>query len=148
LGLPLVVIGEGSERKRIQSIAQSNIQFLGHQPDAVVVDYMQRCKAFVYAAAEDFGITLVEAQAAGAPVITYGKGGATESVIHEKTGILFPEQTVESLMEAVKLFEAGAYRFNPDHLRQNAEKFAPEHFRKKLFQLIEQKWTVFCRGMA
>ncbi|PSB08913.1 glycosyl transferase [filamentous cyanobacterium CCP2] len=146
LGLPLVVIGEGSEWKRVKAIAKPNIQFLGHQPDEVVVDYMQRCKAFVYAAAEDFGITLVEAQAAGAPVVAYGKGGAAESVIHEKTGILFPEQTVESLVEAIKQFESGAYRFNPDYLRQNAEKFAPEHFRKKLFQYIEQKWTAFCQG--
>jgi glycosyltransferase involved in cell wall biosynthesis len=148
LGLPLVIIGDGSEGKRVKAIAQPNVQFLGHQPDDVVVDYMQRCKAFVYAAAEDFGITLVEAQAAGAPVIAYGKGGAAESIIHEKTGILFAEQTVESLMEAVRLFESGVYQFNPDYLRQNAERFAPEHFQQKLFQCIEQKWTSFCQGMA
>lgn len=87
LGLPLVIIGDGSEWRRVKAIAKSNIQLLGQQPDSVVINYMQRCKAFVYAAAEDFGITLVEAQATGAPVITYGKGGAVESIIPEKTGL-------------------------------------------------------------
>lgn len=143
LGLPLVIIGEGPEWKQVQSIARSNIQLLGQQPDQVVVDYMQRCKAFVYAAAEDFGITLVEAQAAGAPVITYGKGGATESVIAGKTGLFFPEQTVESLVETVKLFESGVYLFNPDYLRQNAERFAPDRFQEKISRFIEQKWALF-----
>lgn len=148
LGLPLVIIGDGADWKRVKAMAAPNVQLLRHQPDEVVIDYMQRCKAFVYAAAEDFGITLVEAQAAGAPVITYGKGGATESVIPEKTGLFFGEQTVESLMDAVKLFESGTYQFNPDYLRQNAEQFSPEHFRQKLFQFIERKWTSFRQRMA
>ena len=143
LGLPLVIIGEGPEWKQVKSLARSNIQLLGQQPDQIVVDYMQRCKAFVYAAAEDFGITLVEAQAAGAPVITYGRGGATESVIAGKTGLFFPEQTVESLVETVKLFESGVYLFNPDYLRQNAEQFAPDRFRQKISRFIEQKWALF-----
>lgn len=145
LGLPLVIIGDGSELKKVKAIAKPNIQFLGHQPDAVVVDYMQRCKALVYAAAEDFGITLVEAQAAGAPVIAYGKGGSAESVIPGKTGILFPEQTTESLMDAVRLFESGAYRFHPEHLRKNAEKFAPNHFQNHFSRFVDQKWSSFQR---
>lgn len=143
LGLPLIVVGDGSDWKRIKAIARPNVQVLQHQPESVVIDYMQRCKAFVYAAAEDFGITLVEAQAAGAPVIAYGKGGATESVIPGKTGLFFSEQTVESLMEAVKLFETGAYSFNPEHLRQNAEQFSPEHFRQQFSRLVEARWTTF-----
>ncbi|GAB4365647.1 MAG: hypothetical protein Kow00121_02370 [Elainellaceae cyanobacterium] len=148
LGFPLVVIGDGAERKRIQAIAGPNIQLLGHQPDHVVIDYMQRCKAFVYAAEEDFGITLVEAQAAGAPVITYGRGGAIESVIPGKTGLLFSEQSTESLLETVKLFESGAYLFNPDYLRQNAEKFAPDQFQQNFSRLVEQKWSSFRQEMA
>lgn len=143
LGLPLVVIGDGPDWKQVKAIARPNIQLLGRQPDDVVVDYMQRCKAFVYAAAEDFGITLVEAQAAGAPVITYGRGGATESVIAGKTGLFFPEQTVESLIETIKLFESGVYLFNSDFLRQNAEQFAPDRFRQKISGFIEQKWALF-----
>lgn len=146
LGLPLVVIGDGPDWKQVRAIARSNIQLLGRQSDQVVVDHMQRCKAFVYAAAEDFGITLVEAQAAGAPVITYGRGGAVESIVPGKTGLFFSEQTVESLVEAIKQFESGVYRFNSDFSRQNAEQFTPDRFREKISRFIEQKWALFRQG--
>jgi glycosyltransferase involved in cell wall biosynthesis len=106
---------------------------------------MQRCKAFVYAAVEDFGIAAVEAQAAGAPVIAYGKGGITETVIAEKTGLFFPEQTVESLMETVHLFESGVYKFDVDVLRQNAEQFSPARFCEQFSEFVEAKWTKFRR---
>ena len=97
LGLPLVVIGDGQEAKALRQMAiatgqnnvQSNIRFLGRQPDDVVEDYMQRCRGFIFPPEEDFGITPVEAQAAGAPVIAYAKGGQAETVIHEQTGIPF-----------------------------------------------------------
>ncbi|NJR65556.1 MAG: glycosyltransferase family 4 protein [Leptolyngbyaceae cyanobacterium CRU_2_3] len=145
LGLPLVVIGDGSDWSRIQAIAKPNIHLMRHQSEAVVVDYMQRCKAFVYAAAEDFGIAAVEAQAAGAPVIAYGRGGITETVIPEKTGLFFPEQTVESLIETVRLFESRAYWFDVDLLRQNAEQFSPTHFREQFSRFVEAKWTKFRR---
>jgi glycosyltransferase involved in cell wall biosynthesis len=148
LKLPLIVIGDGAERNYLKSIAGRNITILGHQPEATVVDLMQRCKAFVYAAAEDFGITLVEAQAAGAPVIAYGRGGAAETVIPGKTGLLFPEQTVESLIDAVKTYEAGQIRVNPEDLRQNAERFTPERFRQELSDYIDRKWTEFQREDA
>ncbi|HEY9639308.1 MAG TPA: glycosyltransferase [Coleofasciculaceae cyanobacterium] len=145
LGLPLVVIGDGADWQRLQAIAKPNVQLMRHQPEAVVVDYMQRCKAFVYAAAEDFGIAAVEAQAAGAPVIAYGRGGITETVIAEKTGLFFPEQTVESLMATVRLFESGAYWFDVDLLRQNAEKFSPKRFCEQFSQFVDTKWTKFRR---
>ncbi len=148
LGLPLVVVGDGAERHHLQSIAGKNITFLRHQPEAVVVDLMQRCKAFVYAAAEDFGIAIVEAQAAGAPVIAYGKGGATESIIPGKTGLLFSEQTVENLIDAVKAFETGSIRFSQAEIRQNAERFAPERFQQELSMYIDRKWTEFQRKDA
>jgi glycosyltransferase involved in cell wall biosynthesis len=148
LGLPLVVIGDGGDRPKIERLTTPNIQLLGHQPDAIVADHMSRCKAFVFAAAEDFGIAPVEAQAAGAPVIAYGKGGVTESVIAGKTGLFFPDQTVESLVEAVQKFESGIYCFSPEEVRQNAERFSPERFRQQLIQFIDQKWTKFRRGDA
>ena len=88
LALPLVVIGTGPEYKKIKAMAGNNIRLLGHQPDMVVTDYMQHCKAFIYAADEDFGITPVEAQAAGAPVIAYRKGGILET-IQEETGLFY-----------------------------------------------------------
>ncbi|MBE9102068.1 glycosyltransferase family 4 protein [Vacuolonema iberomarrocanum] len=145
LGLPLVVIGDGADWKRVQAIAKPNVKLLGRQPDAVVEDYLQRCKAFVFAAEEDFGITLVEAQAAGAPVIAFGKGGATETVIPGKTGILFPIQTVESLVEAVQYFESGGLITDYEFLRQNAERFASECFRQEFLKIVERQWDEFCQ---
>jgi glycosyltransferase involved in cell wall biosynthesis len=148
LGLPLVVIGDGANWKQVKALAGKNVQLLGHQNDAVVVDYMQRCKAFVFAAAEDFGIAPVEAQAAGAPVIAFGKGGVSETVIPDKTGVFFFEQTVESLIEAVQRFESGAFSFNSDLIRQNAERFSPEKFRQKLSGYIDQRMSDFIQGSS
>ena len=110
LHLPLVIIGSGPKLERIQHLARSNIKVMGEQPDAVVEHYMQRAKAFVYAACEDFGIALVEAQACGTPVIAYKKGGALETVIDiyqhpdKGTGVFFFPQTPEALVEAIKAF--------------------------------------------
>jgi glycosyltransferase involved in cell wall biosynthesis len=146
LGLPLIVIGDGSERPKIESYVTPNITLLEPQSDGAIASYLERCKAFVFAAEEDFGITPVEAQAAGAPVIAYGKGGVTETVIPGKTGLLFPAQTVESLMEAVQQFEDISRHFQVDVLRQNAERFSPERFQTEFFQLIDRKWTQFCQG--
>ena len=145
LGLPLVVIGSGGEAAKIQQLARSNVQFLPPQSETAIADYLSRCKAFVYAAAEDFGISLVEAQAAGAPVIAYGKGGASEIVIPGKTGILFAEQTVESLMAAVQEFEARTYPFDLDLLRQNADRFSIDRFRQEFDRFVAQKCTDFQR---
>jgi glycosyltransferase involved in cell wall biosynthesis len=143
LGLPLVVIGDGANWQQVKALAGENVQLLGHQSDGIVVDYMQRCKAFVYAAAEDFGISLVEAQAAGAPVIAFGKGGATETVIEGKTGVFFLEQTVDSLTAAIERFEAGIYTFDPDTIRQNAERFSPEKFCAQFSEFVDEKMSCF-----
>lgn len=148
LGLPLIVVGSGSDRDRLKKMAGLNIAILDHQPEATVVDLMQRCKAFVFAAAEDFGIALVEAQAAGAPVIAYGKGGAVETVIPEVTGLLFPEQTVESLMEAVQMFEQKQFLFDAEKIRHHADQFSSERFRQELSTYIDRKWTEFQRKDA
>lgn len=148
LGLPLIVVGSGSDRDRLKRIAGPNIAILDHQPEATVVDLMQRCKAFVFAAAEDFGIALVEAQAAGAPVIAYGKGGAVETVIPQVTGLLFPEQTVESLMEAVQMFEQKQFLFDAEKISHHADQFSSERFRQELSTYIDRKWTEFQRKDA
>lgn len=146
LGLPLVVIGDGSDRAKLQPLFTPNITWLGQQPDAVVTDYMQRCKAFVFAAEEDFGITPVEAQAAGAPVIAYGRGGVTETVIPGKTGQLFPEQSIESLIEAITQFETSQQSFDPDMLHEHAAHYSPERFRKEFSTFVDQKWAQFQQG--
>ncbi|MEM9805910.1 MAG: glycosyltransferase family 4 protein, partial [Cyanobacteria bacterium P01_D01_bin.56] len=131
LGLPLVVIGDGPDRARIAAMAGPNIRLLGKQPDAVVTDHMQRCQGFIFPAEEDFGITPVEAQAAGAPVIAFGRGGVSETVSHGVTGILFAEQTVDSLVQAVKSFDMGMYELNRDTIRRQAEKFSIDRFRSQ-----------------
>ncbi|MBD3882866.1 glycosyltransferase family 4 protein [Phormidium tenue FACHB-886] len=143
LGLPLVIVGDGADWERLRSLAKPNVQILRHQPEATIVDYMQRCKAFVYAAEEDFGIAAVEAQAAGAPVIAYGRGGITETVIAEKTGLFFPEQTAESLIETVRLFEAGAFWFSSQAARHNAERFSRDRFQAEFADFVERKWMEF-----
>lgn len=148
LGLPLVVIGGGAGEKQLRAIAGRNVEILGHQSEEAIVHYMQRCRAFVYAAAEDFGISLVEAQAAGAPVIAYGKGGAVETVIPGKTGILFAEQTVESLMTAVRLFESGKFAFEIADLQQNADRFSTDRFRQAFSEYVAQKWSDFQQDSA
>jgi glycosyltransferase involved in cell wall biosynthesis len=139
----LVVIGNGPDFKKIKSKAGKNIELLGYQPFEVLKDYMQRAKAFIFAAEEDFGITPVEAQACGTPVIAYGKGGVTESVIERKTGIFFKEQTDKSLVEAVKQFEKIEDSFDCKIIRQNAEKFSKERFKKEFKKFVDEKIKKF-----
>ena len=149
LGLPLVVIGDGSGDKRLKQMAaggQGNIQFLGKQPDSVVEDYMQRCRGFIFPPEEDFGITPVEAQAAGAPVVAYAKGGQAETILQEKTGYLFCHQTVESLVQSVKRLEASVDQFEAGVLRQNAERFSTAQFRLAFQSFVETAWSRFERG--
>ena len=143
LGLPLIVVGDGPEQSRIEQLAGPNVTLLPPQPEDAIADYMNRCKAFVYAAEEDFGIAPVEAQAAGAPVIAYGKGGVLETVIPGKTGILFGEQTSESVVQAIQHFESGHVTLERDHLYENAARFGPERFQQELYGFIEQAWRDF-----
>ncbi len=144
LGHPLVVIGTGPDLKAIRKLAQPNVQVLGFQPDSVVEQYMSRAKAFVYAACEDFGIALVEAQACGTPVIAYGAGGALETVRDLRqhpdspTGLLFQSQSPAALIEAVKTFEVSKGSFNPERGRLNAAGFAPQIFGERYLAFLER----------
>jgi glycosyltransferase involved in cell wall biosynthesis len=139
----LVVIGDGPEMKKIRRDATPNVIIMGYQPSDVLRDYMQRARAFVFAAEEDFGIVPVEAQACGTPVIAFGKGGATETVRDGVTGVFFGEQTVQSLTEAVHRFEA--MTFDPQACRTNAVRFAPERFRQEFSAFVEREWQAFCK---
>ena len=138
----LIVIGDGPEMKKIRRDATPNVTILGYQLSNVLRDYMQRARAFVFAAEEDFGIVPVEAQACGTPVIAFGKGGATETVRDGWTGIFFGEQTAESIIDAVQRFEGMA--FDPQVCRANAMRFAPERFRKEFSAFVEGEWEAFC----
>lgn len=105
LKLPLIIIGDGYDKKRLQSLAGPTIKMLGYQSDQVIHEYYSKCKAFILAGEEDFGITPLEAQAHGKPVIAFGKGGALETVVDGVTGLYFKEQTIESLKESLSHFE-------------------------------------------
>ncbi|MFM7086581.1 MAG: glycosyltransferase [Cyanobium sp.] len=147
-GLPLVVIGDGPERARLQAMAGPRIRFLGHCSEAEVNGWMERCRAYVYAGLEDFGIAPLEAMAAGAPVIAYGAGGLCDSVrclaagAPQPTGLLFPEQTAASLAAALEWFEAGRLweQLPAEGQRLWAETFAPERFEARLLPLLERLW--------
>ncbi|AFZ54804.1 glycosyltransferase [Cyanobacterium aponinum UTEX 3222] len=143
-GLPLVVIGEGAEMDYIRAIAKPNITLLGSVNDKTLKEYMSNAKAFIYAACEDFGIAIVEAQACGTPVIAYGGGGALETVIdmrensQQGTGILFSPQTVEGLLEGVKTFTILEKEFKPENARIQAEKFSAETFKQDYLAFFDQ----------
>lgn len=144
LGLPLVVIGDGPQMSLIRQLARDNIQILGAVSDQIVADYMSKAKAFIYAACEDFGIALVEAQACGTPVIAFGAGGALETVrdiredSQQGTGLFFAEQSPQSLLEAVQEFINYSDKINPENCRQQSGKFTPEVFRNAYSLFIEE----------
>jgi glycosyltransferase involved in cell wall biosynthesis len=150
MGKPIVVIGEGPEFMKAKRIAGPNVRLLGYQPDKVVASYLQRAKAFIFAAEEDFGIAPVEAQAAGCPVIAYGKGGALETVngwpTPDPTGVFFDNQAPEALEKAIKLFESRETEFKPEACRRNAERFGRKRFQRELYATIEELWSRFQRG--
>lgn len=137
LGLPLVVAGDGEEINRQKPKSNDNIQYLGRVTDAKKAELMTSAKAFIFPAEEDFGIVLVEAMAAGRPVLAYDKGGATESVIDGTTGILFNEQTADSLIDAIEKFNKT--KFSPSVIRKHAEKFDEQVFKTKIRQLVADK---------
>ena len=143
LQLPLNVIGDGPELRRLRRIAPRNVELMGWQPTDALRSLLSGARAFVYAAVEDFGIAPVEAQAAGCPVIAYGRGGAGETVIDGKTGILYPEQSVEALIRAVRQFEEAPDRFRVEDLRHNAERFGRDRFVREFRAYVEQKWNAF-----
>ena len=139
----LVVIGDGPEYGKIKEIAKGNIVLMGYQPFAVLKKKMQKAKAFVFAAEEDFGITPVEAQACGTPVIAYGKGGALETIrgqeCEDSTGLFFYRQTTEAIIEVVRSFETLSTDIVPQICRNNAERFSTERFLTDMRSYIDEK---------
>lgn len=139
----LIVIGDGPEARKIRRLAGPNVELLGHQPFAVLRGHLQQARAFVFAAEEDFGILPLEAQACGTPVIAYGKGGALETVkglgmAGQPTGVFFGEQSGESLLAAVDVFESASGQFDPVAIRKHAEQFSVARFRSEYGAFVEQ----------
>ncbi|NBV87167.1 MAG: glycosyltransferase family 4 protein [Verrucomicrobia bacterium] len=140
-GRKLLIIGDGPERNRLTRDLPPNVRLLGRLPQKEVGTALGEAKALLFAAEEDFGLVPVEAQAAGTPVIAYGKGGACESVIPGVTGVLFHEQTPEAVVRAVETSESMS--FDPETLRRNALGFEPRVFRAALRQWIDAAWHRF-----
>jgi len=143
----LIVIGDGPDFKKIRAKAGTNVKLLGYQSFEVLKGHLQRARAFVFAAEEDFGIAPLEAQACGTPVIAYKKGGAVET-IHgleksKPTGVFFNEQTTASLQKAVRTFEEHASSISCGDCRENALRFRPERFRREFKELVELEWNSF-----
>ena len=136
LKLPLIIVGDGPEMPHLQKLANDNIKLLGHQPDEIIADLLNHAKAFVYMAVEDFGIAMVEAQAAGCPVIAYGKGGAVEIIQDGETGLLFQNQTSCSLSEAVLRFQT--MEINSKAAQKNAARFSSKRFREEFLATMEK----------
>ncbi|MDE5053928.1 glycosyltransferase family 4 protein [Niallia taxi] len=148
----LIVIGDGPDMKKIKTKASSNVIIMGYQPFEVLKDHMQRAKAFIFAAEEDFGITPLEAQACGTPVIAYGKGGSLETVrgfnkSKNPTGLFFKEQKAEAITEAIAQFEK--LKFKPSDCREHSLLFSNERFRREFKQFVDEKlWEYSLRNRS
>jgi len=141
MGKRLLVAGTGEEEKKLRSRAGPSVEFLGWQSDAQIRELLAHCKALIFPGEEDFGIVPVEAMASGRPVIAYGRGGALETVVAGKTGLLFHEQTVDSLCAAVAEYERDASSFDPQTIREHAKGFRPEVFAGKIRALVAETWA-------
>lgn len=146
--LELRVVGEGPEFERIRAKAGPNVKMLGYQSGAEVRKQMQEAKAFVFAGEEDFGIAAVEAQACGTPVVAYGKGGVCETVVDGKTGLFFPEQTPEAIIDAITEFEIGSHDFAPAKIREHAMQFSAARFRQEFAREVESRWQHFSSALG
>jgi glycosyltransferase involved in cell wall biosynthesis len=141
----LVVVGDGPDFARAKALATPNVELVGYQSNEVLQRYLRDARAFVFAAEEDFGITLVEAQACGTPVIAFGKGGALETVrdidsAAKPTGVLFSEQTCEHIERAVCRFEEHREQITPSNCRANAERFSIDRFVREIAGFVEHAW--------
>ncbi len=138
LGLPLKVFGDGVDLERLRGIANGapHIQFLGRVSETEKVRLFENCKAFINPQEEDFGITVVEAMAAGRPVIAYKKGGATETIEDGRTGLFFEKQTAEAVKESVNRFTA--MDFDAKYIREHAEQYSVEKYKKNMEEAIKE----------
>lgn len=148
LGLPLKIVGDGKERQPLRELANKNIEFLGQLSDRELLECYQNCKALVFPQEEDFGITPLEAQACGKPVIAFGKGGALETVVNGKTGLFFNDQTADGLIKAIEQFNnlpAGkaGLTIDPKNCRKQAEKFGQSLFKKKFEKTVIDIYNEF-----
>ena len=136
--LKLIVAGNGPEFQKLKKLGKKNIQYVAFVDYEKLKNFMQKAKAFVFAAEEDFGIIPVEAQACGTPVIAFAKGGTLETVVENETGVFFEEQSTQKLKEAIYTFEKT--EFNPKKIREHAIKFSKERFENQMKDFVESKF--------
>lgn len=136
LGISLVIAGEGRERAKLERMAGSSTTFLGEVSEATAGDLMERCRAFVFCAEEDFGIAPVEANAHGAPVVAYGRGGVSESMVPGTTALFYDRQTVDDVAAAIQA--ALGRPWDEAAIRRNAQRFSPERFRASFAQVLRE----------
>jgi len=139
LGLPLIVVGGGRDRKRLEKISKENIKFTGFIPDEELACYMKNSKAFVMAQEEDFGLAPLEAMHFGKPVLAYRRGGACEWMEEGKTGEFFNEQTATSLEEGIKKMEEKINSYDKEYIKKHAEKFNFKKFKSEIKNFVEEK---------
>lgn len=136
LGFKLIIIGEGKEYEKLKAIAGDTVIFKGRVTDEELISYYRNCNALIFPGEEDFGITMVESQLAGKPVIAFNKGGANEIIINGKTGLFFEKQTARSLIIVLKKFKK--FRYNSNYCRQNAKRFSEQNFKKNLLVYLKK----------
>lgn len=154
LGYSLKIIGSGPKEKRLKSMARSNVEFLGWQPDELVADCYSKCRALIFPGEEDFGIVPLEAMASGRPVIAYGRGGVLESIVsydqqdkvegEAPTGLFFQEQNVDSLIDAVERFSHIEREFDPLAIRKHSLQWDREIFKETIKKNILEKIELKC----
>jgi len=135
LELPLQIIGTGDEERSLRKIAGPTIQFIGKVNDTELAEYYQNCKALLFPGLEDFGLTVIEAQAHGKPVIAYRDGGQLETIVDGRSGILFSPQTADALVDAIKFFQKSA--FDPKDSFLQAKKFSEDIFKEQFTKIIK-----------
>lgn len=145
LGKQFVIIGSGSDRNRLEGLSKKNIEFLGWQSDKSIYEYIRNSRGFVFPGEDDFGITPVEAMACGKPVVAYGAGGAKETIIDKKTGVLFHKPEAESLIEAILYLEENSDRFTPESCRSQAEKFSEENFQNDFRKTLDEEYEKYIK---
>ena len=134
LGLTLKIIGDGPERKNLEKLAKSNIEFLGLVSEEYLPEYYAKARALIFPQEEDFGVVATESMASGRPVIAYRAGGALEIIKEGEDGIFFNEQKDESLIDAIKRFQN--VNFDPNLIREHAMRFDKERFKKEIYNFL------------
>jgi len=139
MNLPLVIIGEGEDEWRLKKLADSNVTFLGFQDEKTLAAYYKRARAFIFPGEDDFGITMVEAMSFGKPVLAFARGGALEIVKPGKTGELFESPVSEILADGIRRMNRNMAAYDPQEIRNEAEKFSRENFEKSFKRFVDEK---------